>query len=91
MYDRPANHFIPISLKDKHEFLLQLSKKFEVFCGNKETSTIFTESLGEEVNLLSPRPGFIVSSTSWSEDEDFSILINALQGNVFWITINIIF
>ncbi|XP_046820404.1 chitobiosyldiphosphodolichol beta-mannosyltransferase-like [Vespa crabro] len=79
LYDRPASYFKPISLTDKHEFLLQLSKKYEVFRGNKENSTIFTESSAEEVNLLSVRPGFIISSTSWTEDEDFTILINALQ------------
>ncbi|KAK2579206.1 hypothetical protein KPH14_008178 [Odynerus spinipes] len=79
VYDRPANNFKSISLKDKHEFLLELSKKYEVFRGSTENSTIFTESTKEGINLLPKRPGFIVSSTSWTEDEDFSILINALQ------------
>lgn len=43
----------------------------------------FLQKLVEKYNvsvLNSPkRSGFIVSSTSWTEDEDFSILINALQ------------
>lgn len=83
MYDRPASQFKHISLKDKHDFLLKLSQKYEVFRGSKENSTIFTESTINGVHLLAKRPGFIISSTSWTEDEDFSILINALQGILF--------
>nr|KAF7429886.1 hypothetical protein H0235_006284 [Vespula pensylvanica] len=79
LYDRPASYFKPISLTDKHEFLLELSKKYDIFRGKETNSTLFTESTAENVNLLSVRPGIIISSSSWTEDEDFSILINALQ------------
>ncbi|XP_017887486.1 chitobiosyldiphosphodolichol beta-mannosyltransferase [Ceratina calcarata] len=79
LYDRPAKEFRPISLTEKHEFLLSLSNKYDVFNGQTKDSTIFTECLENEVQLLSKRPGLLVSSTSWTEDEDFSILINALQ------------
>ncbi|KAI4494889.1 hypothetical protein M0804_001090 [Polistes exclamans] len=79
LYDRSENSFKPISLKQKHEFLVKLSKKYNVFAGNNTETTIFTQSVGDEVNLLPERPGFIISSTSWTEDEDFSILITALQ------------
>ncbi|PBC25382.1 Chitobiosyldiphosphodolichol beta-mannosyltransferase [Apis cerana cerana] len=79
LYDRPSNEFQPISLKEKHEFLLKLSKKYDTFKGLKENSTIFTECIKNEIKLSCKRPGFIISSTSWTEDEDFSILLNALQ------------
>ncbi|XP_034194976.2 chitobiosyldiphosphodolichol beta-mannosyltransferase [Osmia lignaria lignaria] len=79
LYDRPTNEFHPISLKEKHMFLMKLSKKYNVFKGQKENTTIFTECTKNEIQLSSKRSGFIVSSTSWTEDEDFSILLNALE------------
>lgn len=79
LYDRPANEFQPISLTEKHAFLLKLSEKYDAFKGANEKSTAFTECVENEAQLVSKRPGFIVSSTSWTEDEDFSILLNALQ------------
>lgn len=79
LYDRPAEEFHSISLKEKHQFLLNLSKKYDAFSGQTEGSTAFTECIENEVRLLCKRPGFIISSTSWTEDEDFSILLNALQ------------
>ncbi|CAK9814223.1 Chitobiosyldiphosphodolichol beta-mannosyltransferase [Anthophora plagiata] len=79
LYDRPANEFHSISLIEKHEFLLKLSEKYDIFKGSKENSTVFTECIENEIQLSDERPGFIISSTSWTEDEDFSILINALQ------------
>ena len=61
-------------------FLFKLSEKYKELKGSKENSTIFTEYIENEIQLSPKRPGFIVSSTSWTEDEDFSILLNALQG-----------
>ncbi|XP_076243537.1 chitobiosyldiphosphodolichol beta-mannosyltransferase isoform X2 [Calliopsis andreniformis] len=79
LYDRPPNEFHPIPLAEKHAFLLKLGEKYSSFKGLKENSTIFSECVSNAVQLSPKRPGFIVSSTSWTEDEDFSILLDALQ------------
>lgn len=49
----------------------------------EETATVFTEvSSTGEVRLKSKRSVLLVSSTSWTEDEDFSILLMALEGRL---------
>lgn len=71
LYDRPTDNFRPITLAEKNQFLCKLNTKYDIS---------IPRSLGSS-NTLSPRrSGFVVSSTSWTEDEDFSILLNALQG-----------
>lgn len=82
LYDRPPEEFKPIDLKEKHELLMKLSKKYQDFgAGDDENCSKFTEKLPSgEIKLKENRPGLLISSTSWTEDEDFSILCNALNG-----------
>jgi len=68
LYDRPGPQFKTITLTEKHYLLEKLNL------------TDFTElSESGEVQLKSNRPSLLVSSTSWTPDEDFSILLKALQ------------
>ncbi|XP_044756344.1 chitobiosyldiphosphodolichol beta-mannosyltransferase isoform X2 [Coccinella septempunctata] len=56
-------------------------KGFQIFMDkNDQNSTLLTAlHPNSSPYLKEDRPAFIVSSTSWTEDEDFSILLNALQ------------
>lgn len=81
LYDRPPEEFHPISLEETHELLLKLSKEYSIFKGTEENCTAFTTQLPNGgVVLRNDRPALVVSSTSWTEDEDFSILLDALSG-----------
>ncbi|KAJ8915772.1 hypothetical protein NQ315_004584 [Exocentrus adspersus] len=78
LYDKPPEIFRPITLKEKHAFLQSLGKDYKMLILD-DNSTLFTEVIDNEVRLKENRPGLIVSSTSWTEDEDFSVFLAALQ------------
>eukprot|EP00088_Acartia_fossae_P064678 TRINITY_DN7966_c0_g1_i4.p1 TRINITY_DN7966_c0_g1~~TRINITY_DN7966_c0_g1_i4.p1 ORF type:complete len:455 (-),score=52.69 TRINITY_DN7966_c0_g1_i4:408-1772(-) len=79
LHDRPASKFRPITVSEKHELYLRLSKEYPELAGQEPDSTVFTCIQNEDIKLHDHRPGLIVSSTSWTEDEDFSILLSALH------------
>lgn len=81
LYDRPPERFQPIALEKKHELFLRLAAVYPEFrSANKyDNSTVFTATTASgEVKLREGRPGLLVSSTSWTPDEDFQILLDAL-------------
>lgn len=68
LYDRPGPQFKTITLSEKHNLLEKINLNY------------FTElSESGEVQLKPDRPSLLLSSTSWTPDEDFSILLKALQ------------
>ncbi|XP_048514999.1 uncharacterized protein LOC105689661 [Athalia rosae] len=80
LYDRPSQEFHPISLLEKHNLMLNLGETYSIVKGQKKNSTVFTDcSEDGQVTLRRDRPALLVSSTSWTQDEDFGILIAALQ------------
>lgn len=80
LYDRPPETFQPISLEEKHELFVKLSKEYGMFKGVTEDCTVFTkEGSKGEIELVTGRPALVVSSTSWTEDEDFSVMLDALD------------
>lgn len=82
LYDRPPDKFQCITVDQKHELFQKLAKVYAEFRssdGSFDEATAFTiRNDNGEVKLREDRPGLIVSSTSWTPDEDFKILLDAL-------------
>uniref|UniRef100_A0A915M6K0 Chitobiosyldiphosphodolichol beta-mannosyltransferase n=1 Tax=Meloidogyne javanica TaxID=6303 RepID=A0A915M6K0_MELJA len=77
LYDRPPSWFFrSIESSEKCEFL----NKFLAEKESELQNLFFTESSEGTIKLREDRPLIMVSSTSWTPDEDFSILLSALQG-----------
>jgi len=81
LYDRPPDIFHPITIEEKHQLFRKLSGEYREFNSpdGENTSTAFTAETENGSSYLSNRPALIVSSTSWTVDEDFSILLEALK------------
>ncbi|KAJ7992019.1 hypothetical protein DPEC_G00274240 [Dallia pectoralis] len=87
LYDRPPDIFKETPVELQHDLFKRLAETYPEFqaCGentSKETDrTVFTgrHSSDLSVTLTSGRPALLISSTSWTEDEDFSILLEALE------------
>ncbi|XP_038161557.1 chitobiosyldiphosphodolichol beta-mannosyltransferase [Cyprinodon tularosa] len=83
VYDRPAAIFRETPLDLKHRLFSRLARSHPQFgaSGSLSDSTAFTVCNPGDggVALRSERPALLVSSTSWTEDEDFSILLKALE------------
>ncbi|XP_026487260.1 chitobiosyldiphosphodolichol beta-mannosyltransferase [Vanessa tameamea] len=90
LYDRPPNIFKPITVQEKHNWFVKIGSQYKEFiASNIDASdiahhsdtrhTAFTEVEQNQVKLKTNRPGLLFSSTSWTADEDFSILMEALQ------------
>lgn len=77
LYDRPPGHFNETSTKEKHKLFLKLVTEGYKEFQDDDQCTIITEKNG--TGLKQDRPAILVSSTSWTEDEDFGFLLNALD------------
>ncbi|XP_057980369.1 UDP-glycosyltransferase TURAN isoform X2 [Malania oleifera] len=90
LYDQPPEFFHPASLEEKHELFCRLGKNLNQAHGVRDCvsngtmgmhscdlETLFTTQVGSDIFLKPNRPALIVSSTSWTQDEDFGILLEA--------------
>lgn len=79
LYDRPPLHFKPVTVREKHDLFLKLAKSYAELKVDDKT-TPFTESdCNDLVHVKTKRSALLVSSTSWTPDEDFGILLAALE------------
>ncbi|KAK4594577.1 hypothetical protein RGQ29_018313 [Quercus rubra] len=91
LYDQPPEFFHPTSLEEKHKLFCRLDKDLRqplgsgdcvsggsLGMGNYELNeTLFTTQVDTDIFLKPNRAALVVSSTSWTPDEDFSILLEA--------------
>ncbi|KAJ3151674.1 mannosyltransferase [Geranomyces variabilis] len=85
MYDKSPSHFRRLSVPEIHEFTTRYSFSTAVLTLTTTTRPsppargLLTHLDASGRPQLTPtRPALIVSSTSWTEDEDFGILLDAL-------------
>lgn len=88
LYDCPPLMFHPLPLADQHKILTKLDKQLCQACPpswyaakDSNRQTLFTEETeaGGEFRPRRGRPALVTSSTSWTPDEDFGVLLAALQ------------
>ncbi|CAN2390783.1 Chitobiosyldiphosphodolichol beta-mannosyltransferase, partial [Pristimantis euphronides] len=87
LYDKPASIFRETPVELQHQLFMKLALDelpFKVRSGYREAhveKSAFTEKnlTTGIVTSLKGRPALLISSTSWTEDEDFSVLLSALQ------------
>ncbi|KAB0796117.1 hypothetical protein PPYR_10178 [Photinus pyralis] len=79
LYDRPPEKFRTLSLEEKHDIWCKLGATYKELLGEDGNTVFTTSDESGNIKWRSKRPGLLLSSTSWTEDEDFSILFQALQ------------
>ncbi|XP_068765116.1 chitobiosyldiphosphodolichol beta-mannosyltransferase isoform X3 [Struthio camelus] len=89
LYDKPASYFKETPLELQHRLYMKLAKVYEPFKAQYVTESVnssaersaFTEMDDKNGCVIKTkgRPALLISSTSWTEDEDFSVLLKALE------------
>uniref|UniRef100_A0A2I3T7S9 Chitobiosyldiphosphodolichol beta-mannosyltransferase n=1 Tax=Pan troglodytes TaxID=9598 RepID=A0A2I3T7S9_PANTR len=78
VYDKPASFFQETPLDLQHRLFMKLGSTHSPFRARSEPEDPWDAGSGL-VMRLHERPALLVSSTGWTEDEDFSILLAALE------------
>lgn len=90
LYDCPPDFFRQISVEERHKLFMKLEKQghleplreWSIRSEGKvaeEEETLFTYYDGTAYHEKAVRPAVVVSSTSWTADEDFGLLLEAIE------------
>ncbi|XP_075141133.1 chitobiosyldiphosphodolichol beta-mannosyltransferase isoform X2 [Leptodactylus fuscus] len=87
LYDKPPSIFKETPLELRHQLFMKLAEDYAPFRARSDFAGTHVErSAFTERNLTTGavtynegRPALLISSTSWTEDEDFSVLLTALE------------
>lgn len=87
LHDRPPKHFKKSSVREAHALWKGLAPRIQpglegwwpAWDKEKGSTTPFTSTAAGQASLRSDRPALAVSSTSWTADEDFGLLLRAAQ------------
>jgi beta-1,4-mannosyltransferase len=85
LHDRPPPHFRRTDPMSQHELFSRLTPMLQpplpsAFQAEDNSSTVLTSPTSTGMPAVRPgRPALLVSSTSWTADEDFSLLLTALD------------
>jgi beta-1,4-mannosyltransferase len=76
LYDRPPVFFRRTTTEERHDLFSRLEKEFLCVDGKRgKGKTLFTDG---PKSMRADRPLLAISSTSWTPDEDFGILLDAI-------------
>ncbi len=85
LYDKPPAFFKQTAVEIRHDLFQRIGSAFndveESVLGRPigDRETLFTRELkGGKIELRDDRPALLISSTSWTPDEDFGLLLDAL-------------
>ena len=73
LYDRAPSHFHQATLQEKHTLFHKILPSLR--CPDVHLTEVVESG---EIKECEDRPAILVSSTSWTADEDFGILLRAL-------------
>ncbi|KAI8811807.1 beta-1,4-mannosyltransferase-like protein [Cladochytrium replicatum] len=77
VHDRPPPHFRTLSDLEVHELFTRIGESLGVTKGDDNSTFLVRRDKSGSYVRRTDRPVLVVSSTSWTEDEDFSILLSA--------------
>mmetsp|Transcript_34567 Transcript_34567/g.86841 ORF Transcript_34567/g.86841 Transcript_34567/m.86841 type:complete len:518 (-) Transcript_34567:116-1669(-) len=78
LYDCPPDFFRTSTLLERHRLFTDLSEELDLIYVEKGLSAVTMKQRNDRVMLRKDRPAVLVSGTSWTEDEDFGMLLDAL-------------